>query len=154
MATRSSILAWYTLIPWTEELAGYSPWGHKRGQHDLTTKQSCSHPLVSGFMPFFFFFFPTGDISSSIGRWFRKSIVSCRIHCILIGCSTPPPADNFVPLLGQQLLGDVICKRPQGSLVGCSPSHLLAVKCGCWCLFCRQQCCEDCENVNQALWSL
>ena len=25
MATRSSILAWE--IPWTEELAGYSPWG-------------------------------------------------------------------------------------------------------------------------------
>ena len=27
MATRSSILAWE--IPWTEELAGYSPWGCK-----------------------------------------------------------------------------------------------------------------------------
>ena len=27
MATCSSILAWR--IPWTEELAGYSPWGHK-----------------------------------------------------------------------------------------------------------------------------
>ena len=27
MATRSSILAWRT--PWTEELAGYSPWGGK-----------------------------------------------------------------------------------------------------------------------------
>ena len=27
MATHSSILAWR--IPWTEELAGYSPWGHK-----------------------------------------------------------------------------------------------------------------------------
>ena len=33
MATRSSILAWE--IPWT----GYSPWGHKRVQHDLVTKQ-------------------------------------------------------------------------------------------------------------------
>ena len=27
MATHSSILAWR--IPWTEELAGYSPWGYK-----------------------------------------------------------------------------------------------------------------------------
>ena len=27
MATHSSILAWR--IPWTEELAGYSPWGRK-----------------------------------------------------------------------------------------------------------------------------
>ena len=27
MATHSSILAWR--IPWTEELVGYSPWGHK-----------------------------------------------------------------------------------------------------------------------------
>ena len=27
MTTHSSILAWRT--PWTEEQAGYSPWGHK-----------------------------------------------------------------------------------------------------------------------------
>ena len=27
LATHSSILAWR--IPWTEEPAGYSPWGHK-----------------------------------------------------------------------------------------------------------------------------
>ena len=27
MATHSSILAWR--IPWTEELTGLSPWGHK-----------------------------------------------------------------------------------------------------------------------------
>ena len=27
METHSSILAWK--IPWTEELAGHSPWGHK-----------------------------------------------------------------------------------------------------------------------------
>ena len=31
MATHSSILAWR--IPWTEELVGYSPWGHRVG-HD------------------------------------------------------------------------------------------------------------------------
>ena len=38
MATHSSILAWG--IPWTERsLAGYSLWGHKRGGHDLATKQ-------------------------------------------------------------------------------------------------------------------
>ena len=27
MATHSSILAWG--IPWTEDLVGFSPWGHK-----------------------------------------------------------------------------------------------------------------------------
>ena len=27
MATHSSVLAWE--MPWTEELVGYSPWGHK-----------------------------------------------------------------------------------------------------------------------------
>ena len=37
MATHSSILAWE--IPWTYDLVGYSPWEHKRVQHDLTTKQ-------------------------------------------------------------------------------------------------------------------
>ena len=31
MAAHSSILAWK--IPWTEELAGYSTWGHRVG-HD------------------------------------------------------------------------------------------------------------------------
>ena len=37
MATHSSIIDWE--IPWTEELAGYHPWGHKRVGHDLMTKQ-------------------------------------------------------------------------------------------------------------------
>ena len=36
-ATHSSILAWE--IPWTEELVGYSPWGHKRIRHNLEMKQ-------------------------------------------------------------------------------------------------------------------
>ena len=36
MATHSSILAWE--IPWTEDLVGYSPWGHKRVWHDLNNK--------------------------------------------------------------------------------------------------------------------
>ena len=34
MATHSSILAWR--IPWTEEPAGYSPWGHRESD---TTEQ-------------------------------------------------------------------------------------------------------------------
>ena len=37
MTTHSNILAWE--IPWTEELEGYSPLGHKRVRHDLATKQ-------------------------------------------------------------------------------------------------------------------
>ena len=32
MATHSSILAWE--IPWTEDLVGYHPWGHK--ESDMT----------------------------------------------------------------------------------------------------------------------
>ena len=28
-----------TQIPWTEEPADYSPWGHKRAGHDLATEQ-------------------------------------------------------------------------------------------------------------------
>ena len=38
MATHSSILAWR--IPWTEEPGKlHSPWGQKRTEHDLVTKQ-------------------------------------------------------------------------------------------------------------------
>ena len=33
LAIHSSILAWQ--IPWTRNLAGYSPWGHKRVRQDL-----------------------------------------------------------------------------------------------------------------------
>ena len=40
-ATYASILAWE--LPWTEELAGYSPWGHKRVDHDLATRQQGPH---------------------------------------------------------------------------------------------------------------
>lgn len=41
MATHSSILAWE--IPWTEDLAGYSPWSFKRVRLDLVTKQQCAY---------------------------------------------------------------------------------------------------------------
>ena len=46
MATHSNILAWK--FPWTEEPAGYSPWG---GNKSDTTKQLgiCTHTL--GFHP-------------------------------------------------------------------------------------------------------
>ena len=37
MVPHSSILAWE--IPWTEGLAGYSPWGRKRIGHDAAIKQ-------------------------------------------------------------------------------------------------------------------
>ena len=36
MTIHSSILAWK--MPWTEDLAGYSPWNHKRVRHDIATK--------------------------------------------------------------------------------------------------------------------
>ena len=38
MATHSSILTWK--IPWTEELAGYSPWGYK--ESDMTEQLTLS----------------------------------------------------------------------------------------------------------------
>ena len=38
MATHSSILAWE--IPWTEEMGGYSPWGHK--ESDTTERLTFS----------------------------------------------------------------------------------------------------------------
>ena len=45
MASLSSIPAWK--IPWTEELADYSPWGLKRGvsrvKHDLPIKQQLDY---------------------------------------------------------------------------------------------------------------
>ena len=43
MATHSSILAWR--IPWTEELAGYSPQGHK--ESDMT-EQEAQHSTAHG----------------------------------------------------------------------------------------------------------
>ena len=38
MATQSSILAWR--IPWTEEPAGYSPWGHKESDTSEVTQNA------------------------------------------------------------------------------------------------------------------
>ena len=38
MATHSSILVWR--IPWTKDLVGYSPWGHK--ESDLAEKLALS----------------------------------------------------------------------------------------------------------------
>ena len=40
MATHSNILAWK--IPWTEELAGYSPWGRKESDTTKHTAQALS----------------------------------------------------------------------------------------------------------------
>ena len=45
MTIHFSILAWE--ISWTEEPAGYNPWGYKRDGHSLATKQrQCTY--VSG----------------------------------------------------------------------------------------------------------
>ena len=38
MAARSSILAWRT--PWTEEPAGYSPWGHSESDTTEVTEHT------------------------------------------------------------------------------------------------------------------
>ena len=42
MATHSSILAWG--IPWTEDLAGYSPWGRKDLDTTEATQHACTCP--------------------------------------------------------------------------------------------------------------
>ena len=47
MAIHSNILAWK--IPWTEDLAGYSPWGQQRVRHDLVTKQQQQQSQVQLF---------------------------------------------------------------------------------------------------------
>ena len=44
MATHSSILA--RRIPWTEELVGYSPWGHK--ESDTTEAAERAHTYSTG----------------------------------------------------------------------------------------------------------
>ena len=41
IATRLSILAWR--IPWTEEPAGYNPWGHKESN---MTECTCTHIML------------------------------------------------------------------------------------------------------------
>ena len=43
MATHSRILAWR--IPWTEELAGYSPWGNK--EWDTTEQLSTAQQHIT-----------------------------------------------------------------------------------------------------------
>ena len=40
-ATHSSTLAWR--IPWTESLAGYSPWGHQESDVTEATEQARTH---------------------------------------------------------------------------------------------------------------
>ena len=49
MATPSNILAWR--IPWTEEPAGYSPWGRKESdttKHTHTHTHTHTHELCGG----------------------------------------------------------------------------------------------------------
>ena len=43
MATHSSILAWE--FPWTEEPAGYTPWGHK--ESDTTGRVTHTLPVCA-----------------------------------------------------------------------------------------------------------
>ena len=44
MAAHSSVLAWR--IPWTEDLVGYSPWGHKESDRMEQLTLSLSHTCV------------------------------------------------------------------------------------------------------------
>ena len=52
MSTHPSILAWR--IPWTEELAGYSPWGPK--ELDTTEQFSLSKKITSSIIKLMNFF--------------------------------------------------------------------------------------------------
>ena len=67
MTTQSSILAWE--IPWTEELAGYSPQGHKR----LNMTQQLNNNNKYSIVHMYYIFF----IQSSIKR---------QLGCLCIGC--------------------------------------------------------------------
>ena len=54
MATHSNILAWR--IPWPEELAGYSPWGHKESDTVECLSTACVGicfviPLIKQYVP-------------------------------------------------------------------------------------------------------
>ena len=42
MATQSRIVAWR--IPWTEELVGYGPWGHKESDMTVHAYGARTHP--------------------------------------------------------------------------------------------------------------
>jgi len=44
-ATQASILAWG--IPWTERLAGYSPWGHRESDTTEATEHTHGMTFVS-----------------------------------------------------------------------------------------------------------
>ena len=53
----SSILAWR--IPWTEELAGYGPWGGKESGTTEVLQHAHRHPVI--FLP-------------GQGKWFRPTV--------------------------------------------------------------------------------
>ena len=50
MATHSNILAWK--IPWTEELMGYSPWGHKESDATELARRA-ANSIEAPFLSFF-----------------------------------------------------------------------------------------------------
>ena len=77
MATHSSILAWK--IPGTEELGGYSPWGHRGSDTtEWLSTHTClclfSHPLFVPSSLFCFSFFPS---------FFPSFHYSCLLHLVL-----------------------------------------------------------------------
>ena len=55
MAPHSNILAWK--IPWTEELMGYSPWGHKESDATELARRA-ANSIEAPFLSFFLSFFP------------------------------------------------------------------------------------------------
>ena len=66
MAAHSSVPAWE--IPWTEERAGYSPWGRKRVEPDSATKSKQMYTLTWSLS-----WGPAGTRGESVWRG-----VSCR----------------------------------------------------------------------------
>lgn len=122
------------------------PCGDKLGQ-------SCFHPLVPGLMH-------VSCWGQSTVCWslFSTYTVSSRMHpihggfFIQIGLSAVPSPNNSVFLLGQHLLGDVICERPVGPKVMCLLPHLLCCQVGLLMLR-GMQCYVSCENADQTLGS-
>ena len=116
MATHSSILAWR--IPWTEDLAGYSPWSARRVRHDWAHTHTHT------------------DIKAKPTKLHKLFVNNCNWSCKKSGCLLSKdwvwhsctitrgdpetlrwqlPADLVLRMAGGVLEPDTVQKRSRGS---------------------------------------
>ena len=88
LATHSSIHAWE--MPWTEELGGLQFMGWQEFGHDLAIKppplKLCTSLFVLPYLPFFFFFFESCELSF-IGGKMRTADWEAASQIALKDCS-------------------------------------------------------------------